>query len=536
MDSGPPDVTANSRTYNAVPPPPSLSSNSSKTKVEFNDALAKARAIAAKLKMQGAKGQANESAPATASSDDHLTASKAQVPSEALYYGQSNLTSSWPQNAESTINYPGQKRSYDYVTSDQTSNKYYRGGSHDDHYKGERSAKRSAYDDNGAPFEDVHYGSAYADEPEATRGHYRRPDYENRNASPSSNGPADHGQPRGRHDREFAPPNFRRDRGSNHGGYQKHDMSGDAGYDGSNYASHDQSPSYSRPHSRPGLGSDKARKAEELVLSVPNEFVGLIIGRGGETIKGIEAKTSVRVQIEQAHGPPGTERKITLMGSNAEMIDYARKLIEDKVDTARRDRGMREHRVSGNVGYPPQRNDSYRASYGNKQSSTHARNHPSNFPQANYPSYSNTQLVQDFNSKGGGPESQSHDSFNGNNQNGVYNQYYGQYQNQQQIQSQSNPQQPGEYSQDPYWSYNAYYGQGYSLASYGNNAGDNANNGYGVSSENYAYPESGNGGYQGYYLPQDESAKNGGAYPTEGNYNYQYSGHHQPNPPGGNSS
>jgi len=48
------------------------------------------------------------------------------------------------------------------------------------------------------------------------------------------------------------------------------------------------------------------------VVECPKEMVGRIIGRGGETIKGLQAQTGARVQIDQAWGVLTTSTRPTL--------------------------------------------------------------------------------------------------------------------------------------------------------------------------------------------------------------------------------
>ena len=72
-----------------------------------------------------------------------------------------------------------------------------------------------------------------------------------------------------------------------------------------------------------------------IVLSVPNESVGLVIGRGGATIKAMEAQTGIKIQIAK-ECPPETpnHRPITLIGP-AHTVEHARSLITAKARPAR---------------------------------------------------------------------------------------------------------------------------------------------------------------------------------------------------------
>ena len=48
-------------------------------------------------------------------------------------------------------------------------------------------------------------------------------------------------------------------------------------------------------------------------LRIANDKVGLVIGKGGETIKGLQQQLGIRIQIEQPTGGP--EREIIISGS-----------------------------------------------------------------------------------------------------------------------------------------------------------------------------------------------------------------------------
>ena len=71
---------------------------------------------------------------------------------------------------------------------------------------------------------------------------------------------------------------------------------------------------------------------EEEVL-VPNGVVGFIIGRGGENISSMQAKTGCKVQIQKEHElqPGQAQRVITLQAMRQEQIDECRALIENMV-------------------------------------------------------------------------------------------------------------------------------------------------------------------------------------------------------------
>lgn len=71
---------------------------------------------------------------------------------------------------------------------------------------------------------------------------------------------------------------------------------------------------------------------ERVVVKIPNDKVGLVIGRGGETIKYMQQQSRARIVIEVPEtDPPPTERCITIVGS-PECIESAKALIYEKVD------------------------------------------------------------------------------------------------------------------------------------------------------------------------------------------------------------
>ncbi|CAL1363886.1 unnamed protein product [Linum trigynum] len=74
-----------------------------------------------------------------------------------------------------------------------------------------------------------------------------------------------------------------------------------------------------------------AAVAEQLEMQVPNEKVGLIIGKGGDTIKALQAKTGARIQLIPQHLPEGDgskERTVRVTG-DSKQIDMACELIKE---------------------------------------------------------------------------------------------------------------------------------------------------------------------------------------------------------------
>ncbi|KAE8706409.1 bifunctional purine synthesis protein purC/E-like isoform X1 [Hibiscus syriacus] len=81
-----------------------------------------------------------------------------------------------------------------------------------------------------------------------------------------------------------------------------------------------------------GLGATQATGAvDQIEIRVPNEKVGLIIGRGGETIKGLQTRSGARIQLIPQHLPEGDgskERTVRVTGDKKQ-IEIAREMIKD---------------------------------------------------------------------------------------------------------------------------------------------------------------------------------------------------------------
>lgn len=76
-----------------------------------------------------------------------------------------------------------------------------------------------------------------------------------------------------------------------------------------------------------GGGADKINDS----IYVPSEAVGMIIGKGGETIKDMQNTTGCKINVSPSSGPGETEREIGLVGSK-DSIERAKRAIEDKVE------------------------------------------------------------------------------------------------------------------------------------------------------------------------------------------------------------
>jgi far upstream element-binding protein len=74
-------------------------------------------------------------------------------------------------------------------------------------------------------------------------------------------------------------------------------------------------------------GGDKINDS----IYVPSDAVGMIIGKGGETIKDMQSTTGCKINVSPSSGPSEVERDIGLVGSRDAII-AAKRAIQDKVD------------------------------------------------------------------------------------------------------------------------------------------------------------------------------------------------------------
>ncbi|KAK1549726.1 hypothetical protein Q3G72_006812 [Acer saccharum] len=88
--------------------------------------------------------------------------------------------------------------------------------------------------------------------------------------------------------------------------------------------------------------------SDNFVMRIPNNKVGLVIGKGGETIKNMQARTGARIQVIPLHLPPGdtsTERTVQIDGTS-EQIESAKQLVNEVISENR----IRNPAMAG--GYP----------------------------------------------------------------------------------------------------------------------------------------------------------------------------------------
>uniref|UniRef100_A0AAR2JNM4 Far upstream element-binding protein 1 n=1 Tax=Pygocentrus nattereri TaxID=42514 RepID=A0AAR2JNM4_PYGNA len=71
---------------------------------------------------------------------------------------------------------------------------------------------------------------------------------------------------------------------------------------------------------------------QEFSFTVPTMKTGLIIGKGGETIKGISQQSGARIEL-QRNPPPNADPNIKMftVRGTPQQIDYARQLVEEKI-------------------------------------------------------------------------------------------------------------------------------------------------------------------------------------------------------------
>ncbi|ORY64217.1 uncharacterized protein BCR38DRAFT_485354 [Pseudomassariella vexata] len=87
---------------------------------------------------------------------------------------------------------------------------------------------------------------------------------------------------------------------------------------------------HGRDHGQGAAVGDKINDS----IYVPSDAVGMIIGKGGETIREMQNTTGCKINVSSSTGPGEVEREIGLVGSR-DAINRAKRAIEDKVDAVR---------------------------------------------------------------------------------------------------------------------------------------------------------------------------------------------------------
>ncbi|KAJ0260242.1 hypothetical protein HA466_0064760 [Hirschfeldia incana] len=136
--------------------------------------------------------------------------------------------------------------------------------------------------------------------------------------------------------------------------------------------------------------------ADQFVMKIPNNKVGLVIGKGGETIKSMQANTGARIQVIPLHLPPGDptpERTLQIDGTT-DQIEHAKQLVNEILSGENR---MRNSSMGGGYqqqGYqarppsswaPPSGPPAQQAGYGYMQQGAYPG--PPQYGQSPYGSY-----------------------------------------------------------------------------------------------------------------------------------------------------
>ncbi|KAI8385060.1 uncharacterized protein BYT42DRAFT_564535 [Radiomyces spectabilis] len=123
---------------------------------------------------------------------------------------------------------------------------------------------------------------------------------------------------------------------------------------GAHSASYDRSgpPSgaYDRPYGGGGGGGYRGRYNNDDMetIQVPREAVGFIIGKGGETVRGLQDQSGARIKVNQnSSDHNSSERTISIFGS-PDRIALAKQLILEKVEAGSANRGSGRY---GGEGY-----------------------------------------------------------------------------------------------------------------------------------------------------------------------------------------
>ena len=88
-----------------------------------------------------------------------------------------------------------------------------------------------------------------------------------------------------------------------------------------------------RPGRNDAMGGGGGHDRINDSIYVPSEAVGMIIGKGGETIREMQNNTGCKINVSQSSGPGEVEREIGLVGAR-DAISRAKRAIEEKVDAA----------------------------------------------------------------------------------------------------------------------------------------------------------------------------------------------------------
>ncbi|XP_047307178.1 far upstream element-binding protein 2 [Impatiens glandulifera] len=245
--------------------------------------------------------------------------------------------------------------------------------------------------------------------------------------------------------------------------------------------------------------------ADQFVMQVPNNKVGLVIGKGGESIKNMQARSGARIQVIPLHLPPGdtsTERTVQIDGT-PEQIEAAKQLVIE-VTSENRSRNSGGYQQGGGYqarpqsswgGPPSMQQQQQQPGYGYMQQPGAYPGGPS--PQYNMSQASYSQYPQQTSYGAAGWDQSSAPQNQAGSQGGNYDYYNQQTQQQQQV-SGGQPGGPADasagygYGQAP-TAASGYGQQAYTHDGYG---GYHTQSGYEQQQQGYnsAPPAYGNGG------------------------------------------
>nr|XP_043628627.1 far upstream element-binding protein 2-like [Erigeron canadensis] len=277
--------------------------------------------------------------------------------------------------------------------------------------------------------------------------------------------------------------------------------------------------------------SGQSGGAEQFVMQIPSRKVGLVIGKGGETIKNFQASTGARIQVIPLHPPPGdtsTERTVQIDGTS-DQIEAAKQLVNEVISENRQRNSMGSgYSQQGYQARPPGQQMQQQDYYGYAQPGAYP-GQQAQYTQQPYASYPQQ-------AAGGYATSWDQSSGQQTAQGGGGYDYYGQQQSQQtQPPSASTPanatsygygQQGQGYGQEGYGGYasapQSGYGQqhGYSNPTPGYNSAGQTTDG-----QNAAYGGQGDNASQ---APPTSAPQSGYSQPPGPNSNYPPQGASQP--------
>ncbi|KAI9489282.1 hypothetical protein BDB00DRAFT_843709 [Zychaea mexicana] len=182
--------------------------------------------------------------------------------------------------------------------------------------------------------------------------------------------------------------------------------------------------------------NNEEEEGEKESVQVPQNAVGFIIGKRGDTVRALQDQSGARIKVDPNGDPNAPERTISIFG-NPDAVALAKQLIEDKVaeGNANRDRNAGG---GGRFGHDGGRRGGYRG-YGNDRYGGHHHNNN------RYHQQHHQQQYQDDRGNGGDSSASGYDY-------SQYQQYYAQYggydQYQQQVAAAAAQQGTGEQGTD----------------------------------------------------------------------------------------